>query len=206
MVPIPHEEFLALLPDSSRDGDTPRYFERGAKAAGLVGDARFLVISEKGTAKRVLSFHYLDYPEGRERYAASMTLDLLNQDRAVLSHRKMEVESGNRTGTSLYLETEGFARQYSALNNRPLTISAELDQYDVLKWLTKLGYEPTPESRPLYEDILANVGVSDKYYIDYDTTSGYRPLSIFERTPEGTPKAMPVRLTMQKVVDASLPR
>ncbi|GEM_PF-2241798 len=201
VTPIPLKDLERLLLDSS--GET--YYERTEKVPGIEGPARLLVIHERVGAGRLVWFHYIaDLPGAKEEYVASMTLTIIDAHDAVLSHREVKIEHGQGTGTALYLQTEDFARQLVERQRQPMTISAEFDQYDVLKWLDKLGYEPTDESRELYEDIMANVGVTDKYYVDYDNTSGYRPLSIFERTPEGHPKAMPVRIVMQRVVESAL--
>lgn len=203
IVPIPDEVVSSFIDGAIGPAGAERvytrYYERPVQLPGVPGDSRLVLVYEKNSGSETLSFNYVNVPPGEqgEQYIASMILNVKDKKAFTLPHRKVDGQRGQGLGTALLREAEGWIRQVVERRKHPISLSVETSQYDVIKWLTKLGYEPTEESRELYDDLMANIDNPDRYIVDPGLGDHLqRPLSIFPVTPEGTRDAMPIRLTM----------
>lgn len=147
---------------------------------------------ERERTYTAIRFFYFT-PQGDQ--LASMVINVTSPDHFSLPHREVE-QSARRTGVGTYLlkQVEQWIENVARLRAHPITLSVAISQYDVLQWLTKMGFVPSEEDRTLYEDIVADAS-GDKYHVDAWTQ---RTNLIFGRTPEGQVRADPVRLTMVK--------
>ena len=210
IVPIPDEVVSSFIDDAlgpkGAERVYTRYYERSEQLPGIVGDSKLVLVYEKNSGSATLSFNYVNVPPGEqgEKYVASMILDVANPRAFKLPHRKVDAQRGQGLGTTLLRQAENWIEQVAARRKHPISLSVETSQYDVIKWLTKLGYGPTEESRQLYEDLMENVDKPEKYIVDPGLGDHLqRPLSIFAVSPEGVRNAMPIRITMIKTIGAN---
>lgn len=203
IVPIPDEVVSSFIDGAIGPAGAERvytrYYERPVQLPGIPGDSRLILVYEKNSGSETLSFNYVNVPPGGqgEKYIASMILNVQNRKAFTLPHRKAEGQRGQGLGTALLRQAENWIEQVATRRKHPISLSVETSQYDVIKWLTKLGYEPTEESRELYNDLMANIDNSDRYIVDTGQGDHRQlPLSIFALSPEGVRNAMPIRLTM----------
>jgi len=208
IVPIPEEVVRSFIegtigPEGAERVYT-RYYERPVQLPGIPGESKLILVYEKNSGSETISFNYVNVSPGQlgEKYIASMILNVANQKAFTLPHRKAEGKRGQGLGTSLLLQAESWIRQVAERRGHPISLSVEMSQYDVIMWLTKLGYKPTEKSRELYDDFMANIDNPDRYIIDPGLGDHRQlSLSIFAVSPEGVRNAMPIRLTMIKTID-----
>jgi hypothetical protein len=72
-------------------------------------------------------------------------------------------------------------------------------QTDVIRWFTKLGYEPYPQDQELFEQIVAHPELFGTETHDYGEDNGKRILR--ENMLYRKASRMPVRLWMRKVIE-----
>lgn len=190
---------------ASLSGRGVLYAERPERMSGVEGNTLLRVRYAHSGIEGRMYFDYLtkDTATGAEKEYASMVLRRNSDNEYVLEHRYVIPELRNRKGigSQLYLQAEDWVQQIATRIKKPITLLAGVSQYDVLTWLTKQGYTPQEECVALYQDIMDNVGVTNKYQLQGDEDEGwYAPYTILENSSGEEREGDSIRLVLKKVI------